>query len=189
MALPKRTAARGGFKAGIIVAPARLTVVQSGDKCCVLDSKGRRVSRWFPVSMMAACAGPKAKRIGHRMAWRRRCRALAGNVRNEIRYWSSRETDPWLRKVDSLRVSLCIRVKYPRRDKPVRLRHEPRPTHDWASAVERMWHEANNRLVYQSLSPWLKWARNVAKNHNRKRVDHTPEVFRGADGQLSLWQR
>lgn len=161
-----------------------LSIVKFGDRCCVLDGRGRRVSRWFPLKLAR-----QAKLVQSEAAiWRIRCSQMACNM-SALLGRHRREADPWRYKANTMYCGLRIRARCPNRTNTSRLRHEPRATHDWASALERMYFEAHNRVVYQSLTPWLKWARNVAKNHNRKRVEtEPPTVTKQASGQLALWQ-
>jgi hypothetical protein len=78
----------------------------------------------------------------------------------------NRLSDPWVRKIESLRTSLVIR----RRDQPFEKTKRDRrfEIQTWDEAVPRLVAQikANNKRA--SSPEWFKWSENIARNHRKK---------------------
>lgn len=141
-----------------------------GDDYIVVDHRMRRRMRIKQTDTRKPSVLARAQ-AEWRWQWRDCSIRLAARLKTTAATGALLLTDPWERKLDTLRVSLNKRMmdlaRY--RDQTVRRQHEPYPTADWAEAIERLWHQANNKFARHRRSGWWRWCQSVANNSNKRK--------------------
>ncbi len=134
-----------------------------GDIAILLDNKGNAIRHGVSLSRITGSLDPA---VEDRWRWKVAASRLGGKCFRQM--LSKRESDPWVRKADSLEKSFYLR-SFDQVNPTGKCRFEKYRTHTWEEAATRLWHQGNNRARRHSRSGWIRWAHTVSSNHNKRK--------------------
>ena len=146
-----------------------------GGRIYLVNSNGRRIRGVNQSNLKSTISANDVVR----MKWR-----MAVSRMDAEGYYKSKGTPtlltPWQKKCQSIVRALKLRnrIVLP---KTKRRSWDKFATNTWDDALVRMYQQGYAAFTYHSADPWRKWARTVAKNHNRKAEYRHAEKTKSSD--------
>lgn len=138
----------------------KLTAIQDGDSILLLDNRGVAITR-----IEADRCGTAPRKAIRRREWQK----WAARVLN---YDPVRRqallSDPWDRKIGMWIQCHKRRVKYAKRRREGRHRHEAFSDAEWSDAIRRMMSALRHRVRSADRGEWDTWSETVTSNANRR---------------------
>lgn len=143
----------------VVTVPA----VVIGGRIYLVNSNGRRRRNGSAYRPLPASI---ADEIATKVKWRIVVKNMAWNGKSESAKSPNLMT-PWQRKCHAIVCGLKLRWRASLGNNKRRSWDRFKTT-TWDEALPRMYQQGYAAFNYHTKSPWQKWARTVAKNHNRK---------------------
>lgn len=135
-----------------------------GERVFLINSRGRRVGKGASRSAIKSNINDNDIWL---ISWRIAIHRMAGKGWYESVAKSPNLMTPWQRKCHAIVCGLKLRWRASLGNNKRRSWDRFKTT-TWDEALPRMYQQGYAAFNYHTKSPWQKWARTVAKNHNRK---------------------